>query len=264
VSEAAKALRIEIEGRIAQVHLCTGRASNALSFDAMHELTEAARWLAARTDINAVVLQALPQVFTGGFDLKEVQALGEMPLSDRRQALAIGPQMCEAWQRIEALTIAAIDGWCVGGGVALVAACDLRVASAAAHFCVPEVERGLNMSWGSLPRLVNLVGAAHAKRLVMLAEPLDAPTAQRWGLIDEVSTEPSAVAQAQQWAQRAAAMPPIQLRMIKAGIDAYANALAPAASALDRDQFLLASLTQDHAEGLQSFLEKRPSSFRGR
>ncbi|MFX6743372.1 enoyl-CoA hydratase/isomerase family protein, partial [Acinetobacter baumannii] len=81
---------------------------------------------------------------------------------------------------IEAFTVAAIEGWCVGGGVALAVSLDLRVVGRGATLYVPEIERGMNMSWGSLPRLVNLVGPAKAKRIVVLAERIDATRAVSW------------------------------------------------------------------------------------
>ena len=78
----------------------------------------------------------------------------------RRPPWKAGPRLCQAWEDVDALTICAIEGWCVGGGMALAAACDLRVASREATLYVPKVERGMNMSWGSIPRFVALVGPA--------------------------------------------------------------------------------------------------------
>jgi enoyl-CoA hydratase/carnithine racemase len=83
-----------------------------------------------------------------------------------------GGRMCRAWEELEPLTIAAIEGWCIGGGAALVAACDLRVASEAATFYVPEIERGMNLYCGAVTRITRLLGPARAKRAVILAEKI--------------------------------------------------------------------------------------------
>ena len=122
----------------------------------------------------------------------------------------------------------------------------------------------MNMSWGSVPRLVNLVGSSRAKRLVMLAEKIDAPTAAAWGLVDECVPAGRSLERAMAFARRAAEMPPIPLRMCKAGINAYANALSASAAALDRDQYLLAQSREDYREGVQAFREKRAPQYRGR
>ncbi len=113
-----KHVRIERDGRIATVTLDRGNAANALSLSAMRELTEAARRFENDHETSAVILAGGAN-FSMGFDLRdaesgEVRALG---LAERRQRLAAGPRMCQAWQDIEPLTIAAIEGWCIGGGV---------------------------------------------------------------------------------------------------------------------------------------------------
>lgn len=264
MSEPDAPVAIERRERIAIVRLRSGGRANALSLAAMAALHDAAVALARDASLSAVVLAGRDDVFTYGFDLRDAGTVRALPLAERREALSLGPRMCAAWERIEALTVLAAEGWCIGGGVALAAALDLRVAGEGATFYVPEIERGMNMSWGSVPRLVNLVGPARTKRLVMLAERLDAGRAAQWGLVDEVAPAGGALDRALGFAERAASMPPVQLRMCKAGIDAYAQALAPAAAALDRDQYLLAQMSEDFAEGVDAFLAKRPPRWRGR
>jgi len=262
--DPASPVSIERRGAVAIVRLQSTQRANPLSLQAMRALLEAATLLQRDPAVSAVVLTGRPDTFTYGFDLRDAGAVRALPLAERREALSLGPRLCAAWERIEGLTVLAAEGWCIGGGVALAAALDLRVAGDSATFYVPEIERGMNMSWGSVPRLVNLVGPARTKRLVMLAERLDARRAADWGLVDDCVPAGRALDHALQWAERAAAMPPVQLRMCKAGIDAYANALAAATSALDRDQYLLAQLSEDFAEGVDAFLQKRPPQYRGR
>jgi enoyl-CoA hydratase/carnithine racemase len=171
--------------------------------------------------------------------------------------------MCRAWEEIEALTIVAIEGWCVGGGAALAVSCDLRVASRDANLYVPEIERGMNLSWGAIPRITHLVGPSKAKRIVILSEKVSAPVAAEWGLVDSLTDAGGAMAEARQWAERAAGLPPVQLRMIKQAINASAFALDRAVSHADFDQFALAAGSEDFQEGTRSFLERRPPRYTG-
>ena len=259
-----KHVRIERDGRIATVTLDRGDTANALSLSAMRELTEAARSFENDHETSAVILAGGAN-FSMGFDLRdaesgEVRTLG---LAERRQRLAAGPRLCQAWQDIEPVTVAAIEGWCIGGGVALAVACDFRVVGRSATLYTPEIERGMSMSWGSVPRTVALIGPARAKRLLILAERLDSDRALDWGLADEKAEDGEVLAAARRIAERAAGLPPAQVRMIKELIDANAQALGRATAAIDRDQFILSQTGGDFEEGVRSFLEKRPATFTG-
>ncbi|MDX1733137.1 MAG: enoyl-CoA hydratase/isomerase family protein, partial [Halioglobus sp.] len=171
--------------------------------------------------------------------------------------------MCAAWEALEQVTIIAMEGWCIGGGAALAVSCDWRVAARDARFYVPEVKLGMNMSWQSVPRFNHLIGPAKTKELLILAEPVDMDTAQRWGLVDHVSAPGEALAKARELAAQVAARPPIPVRMAKRAITASAGALDNAVSFMDADQFLLAQKTEDAREGPLAFFEKREGDFKG-
>jgi enoyl-CoA hydratase len=258
-------VHIERVGRIAVVRLDRGDARNALSLEACRQLTRAARGFDDDPDVSAVVLTGTAEVFSLGADLRDEELARSRTarLSERRLAMQTGGRMCRAWEELEPLTIAAIEGWCVGGGAAIAAACDLRVASESATLYVPEIERGMNLSWGAVPRIAHLVGPAKAKRIAILSERLPAARALEWGLIDEVAPPGGALAAAMALAERAASLPPVQLRMIKQAINASVFALDRAASHADSDQFALAAGSGDHAEGVRAFLEKRPPRYTG-
>lgn len=257
---------IEREGRIAIVRFDRGDGVNGLSQALMARLTEVARSFEDDLDTRAVVLTGSTNVFTLGFDLKDPAARDAWPkgLGERRRATRFGPRMCRAWEAIEPMTFVAIEGWCVGGGAALAVACDLRVAAENATVYVPEVERGMNMSWQSVPRFVNLIGPARAKRLVAMAEKIDAARALSWGLVDELAPPGQALARALELARRVAELPPVQVRMCKQGIEVAAKALNHAVSFMDADQYALAQGSEDFAEGVRSFLEKRKPNYTGR
>ena len=200
-----------------------------------------------------------------GIDLKDPAgtAAAKSSLRERRILLRRGPRMCEAWENIDALTICAIEGWCVGGGAALATSCDLRVAADNAMFYVPEVERGMNMSWGSIPRFVALVGPARAKRIAGLCEKVDASTALAWGLYDHVVPPGASVTKAREIAEAAAKLPPTALKMVKQDVNIAALALARATAHRDLEAFALLQRSDDFREGIKAFFEGRDPEFTG-
>ena len=257
-------LTVEREGRVAVVTLKRGDRLNALSGAVMLALTEVAQALRGDTSTSAVILTGDP-VFSAGADLADParHARATASMIDRREALRAGPDMCAAWEALDQVTIAAVEGFCIGGGLALAAACDFRISGRGAHFRLPEIPLGMNMSWHSQPRLMNLIGPARAKRLVIFGERLSADDAFAWGLVDELAHDGDALAAARVWADKAAALPPIPVRMAKRAITQAATALNPASTFMDLDQFLLASMTSDHQEAIAAFFEKRSPRFTG-
>lgn len=255
----------EIADRIALVRFDRGNKANALSVAALRQLTETARAFHARPDISAVVLAGRADNFTLGADLKDPARASQKDdgLAQRRISLRAGPEMCEAWEKVDAITIMAIEGWCVGGGAALAVACDLRVMARSAMFYVPEVARGMNMSWGSIPRMTALVGPARAKRLAALCEKVNAETSLAWGLADAVSDDGKAIDRAMEFARMAADLPPTALKMVKRDVNIAALALSQVTAHRDLEAFALMQDSQDYAEGVSAFLQKRPPSFTG-
>ncbi|MCP3972094.1 MAG: enoyl-CoA hydratase/isomerase family protein [Rhodobacteraceae bacterium] len=258
-------VKIVRTGRIALVSFDSGKPANALSYQMMRELTDAAKNFDDDHETSAIVLTGRADNFSMGFDLRDPQtvALEKATMAERRLALQTGARMCQAWEDLQPLTISAIEGWCIGGGVALSVATDLRLIGAGSRLYVPEVERGFNMSWGSVPRITNLVGPARAKRIIVLAEKLSAQRTVDWGLADETSPDGTVQKAAMAMAERAASMPPVALRMCKQGINAYANALAHVASHSDYDQFALAQASGDAREGIEAMFAKRTPRFTG-
>jgi enoyl-CoA hydratase/carnithine racemase len=258
-------VRIQTEGRIATVSFDTGSKSNALSQKLMRELTEAARLFAGDPAISAVILTGRAENFTLGADLRDGEGadVRRLGLAERRVRLRTGPAMCEAWEAVDALTISAIEGWCVGGGAALAVSCDLRVASGTSTIYVPEVERGMNMSWGSIPRFVALVGPARAKRIAGLCEKVSAETALSWGLIDHITPPGGALTKAREIAIAAAKLPPSALKMVKLDVNVAALALARVTAHRDLEAFALMQQTDDFREGVKAFFEKRDPDFTG-
>lgn len=259
-----RTIRVERREHIVEVALARPDARNALNGELMEELTEAAALLRLRTDVRAVILTGNDSYFSAGADLSaSQQRLAQPTLIESRRAVMAGPDMCRAWNEIEAVTIAAIEGYCIGGGAALVISCDFRVMGEGAYLRLPEVPLGMNMSWRSIPKIAALVGPSRAKRFVMFGEAVGTATCLDWGFADEGVAKGEALACARRWADKVAALPPLPIRMTKEAVNAVAHATAQASIYMDRDQYLLATSSQDFREGIAAFREKRPGKFTG-
>jgi enoyl-CoA hydratase len=255
------------EGRIAVVRFDRGDGINALSPEALRQLTRAARSFEDDGDTSVVVLAGNPRAFCAGFDLKDAEGRSRksMDIGSLRRHLKLGPRLSRAWQDMEQVTIAAIEGFCIGGGVALAVALDFRVMARDAHIRVPEIGLGMNMSWQSIPRMLHLIGPARTKQAVILADQrISAGEACEWGLVEQVVDPGTAFDAAMALAAKVAAQPPISVAMTKLTVNRLAHALDDLASHMDVDQFALASLTEDHREGVSAFLERRKPRFSGR
>lgn len=255
------------EGRVAVVRFDRGDGLNALSPDAMRQLTDAARRFEDDAETSVVVLTGTGKAFSAGFDLKDAEgrSRAEMDLGELRRHLKLGPRLTRAWQEMEQITIGAIEGFCVGGGVALAVALDFRVMATNAHMRVPEIGLGMNMSWQSVPRMLHLIGPARTKQAVILADDrIGADQAYEWGLVEHLAERGQAFSDAMALADKVAAQPPISVAMTKLTVNRLAHALDDLASHMDLDQFALAGLTDDHKEGVAAFLQRRKPRFRGR
>lgn len=255
------------QGRIAVVRFDRGDSINALSQQAMRELRDAPRDFEDDTETSVVILTGAAKAFSAGFDLKDPEAWQgkPLPIGERIHRQRLGPRMCKAWQDMDQVTIAAIEGHCIGGGAALVVSLDFRFCGKGAHFRIPEVELGMNMSWGSIPRMLALMGPARTKQAVILAsDRIGAAEALEWRLVEKVVEDGQAFAAAMGFAERIARQPPIPVRMTKLSVNRLAHALDDLAAHMDADQNVLTGLTEDYREGTSAFREKRKPSFTGR
>jgi enoyl-CoA hydratase/carnithine racemase len=256
---------VVIEDRIAVATLRRGDRLNALSVEAIEALRDVAYRMREDFTSNAIVLTGDP-VFSAGADLSDPghQARRSAPLLQKRELLRLAPTTCAAWEALDQLTIVAIEGFCLGGALALAVSCDFRIAGRGAHVRLPEIPLGWNLNWNAQPRILNLVGPSRAKQLIIFGERVYAEEACRWGLIDEVTEDGEALACAMKWARKAAALPPLGVRMSKRTITEQVTALNRLTCHMDNDQYILTSMTEDHQEAMAAFFEKRKPVFKGR
>jgi enoyl-CoA hydratase len=255
------------EGRIATVRFDRGDNINALSRQAMRELRDVPADFEDDLETSVVILTGSARAFSAGFDLKDPESTnrGSLPLGESLSHQRLGPRLCKAWEQMEQVTIAAIEGHCIGGGAALAVSLDFRFCGKSAHFRIPEVELGMNMSWGSIPRLVALIGPARTKQAVILAsDRIGAAEALDWGLAEKVVEDGQALKAALEFAERIARQPPLPVRMVKTSVNRVTHALSDLAAHMDVDQNVLTSLSEDFKEGTTAFREKRKPVFKGR
>jgi enoyl-CoA hydratase/carnithine racemase len=168
----------------------------------------------------------------GGFDGGSGSGGGGAPTrAPTREDRDQGWRMCRALEELRAVTIARVQGWCVGGGVVLAAACDLRIAAVDARFSIPEVELGVPLGWGGIPRLVREIGPALTKELVMTCRVFDAAEARAAGFLNDVVPLGELDAAVERLATRLLAMPKLALLATKAHTNAVSEAMVNTARA---------------------------------
>jgi enoyl-CoA hydratase/carnithine racemase len=216
-------VRIELDGPVGRLWLDRPDKLNPLSTATLEELAVAARWFDGRPEVRVVVVGGRGRAFSAGAD---VASFGE-PDDTRspRDAADAGRRMADAVEAMEAITVARIHGHCVGGGVVLAAACDLRVAAEGTRFSIPEVDLGIPLAWGGIPRLVREVGPAVTKELVLTCRAFAAEEAQRLGLVNRVVPLDDLDAEVDGLAAALAAKASFPLRATKRHVDAVTAAM---------------------------------------
>lgn len=239
----SNAITVETIGSTAVVSFNRGQRRNALSLKIMQELTRLAESFRDRADIASVVLTGTTTEFSAGVDLKDEDRwnVDSLSLDELRVLASWGPRMCKAWEDMPQLTIAAVEGINIGGGVALTIACDWRVLGKSGYFKVPEAQIGLPLGWQTIPRLTNLVGPSRAKQIVLFGDSIDSRTALDWGLVDWVVEDGTAKQEALVLAQRVCQTTGVIVKMTKQSVNAHSNALSHLASYMDIDQLLMYS-----------------------
>lgn len=260
------AVQIEIEDRIAIVSMQRPERRNALSIDFMRELTGAAAQLRDRAGVDAIILTGTPGWFSAGADLKDAARWhpGAASFAEQREMAQTGYRMARAWEELPQITIACIEGYAIGGGLALALACDWRVIASDAFVSLPEIALGLPLTWGTLPRLIALAGPARTKRLAILCERIPADEALSLGIVDHVTAPGATLARGREIATRALSMPQAALRMTKETVNALAYALAHLASHAGADQFSLAATSGEATDARARFGERPAGSRRDR
>lgn len=253
-------LRLSAEGVVGRLVLDRPAKLNALSPELLQSLIGAARWFDAEGAVKVVIVSGEGRAFSAGADLGAfTSAAADVDAWEAIRARAdLGRQMAEAIGGMRAMTIAAIHGHCVGGGVVLAAACDLRVAATSARFSIPEVDLGIPLAWGGIPRLVRELGPAVTKELVLTCRPFDANEARSLRFVNSVVEEDQLDTAVERLAARLAAQPSYSLELTKRHVNEVAEESGSTASAVkDADALVGALQDQESLERMGGYLQER-------
>jgi len=176
-------IAVDVDGPHGDITLNRPAKLNPLSTTTLNELVSAARYLDTLAEVKVVVVAGNGRAFSAGADLASFTT-AESSAAVARDAADAGRRMAEAIEAMRAVTIAKIHGHCVGGGVVLASACDLRIAADDTRFSIPEVDLGIPLAWGGIPRLVREIGPARTKELVMTCRPFGAAEALAAGFLN--------------------------------------------------------------------------------
>lgn len=203
---------------------------NPLGADTLRELAAAARLLDAQEEVKAVVVCGRGRAFSAGADLGAFAGADPGPVA-RRAAADAGRAMAEAIESMRAVTVARIHGHCIGGAVVLAAACDLRIAADSARFSIPEVDLGIPLAWGGIPRLVREIGPAMTKELVLTCRPFSAEEARSLGFVNRVVPEAELEDAAELLAEHLARKSALTLTATKQAVNAASSEMVSTATA---------------------------------
>jgi enoyl-CoA hydratase/carnithine racemase len=228
---------------------------NALSRTLLAEIVTACRWLDETAAIKAVVVRGAGRAFSAGFDLDD---FGTMDDASPRDTADLGRRAAEALTDTRPLTVAALHGHVVGGGLVLAAACDLRLAAADTRFSIPEVDLGIPLAWGGIPRLVRELGPAITKELVLTCRPFDAEEARGLRFLNRVVEADGLVAAAEELAAELASKPTFSLRATKTHVNAVMDEIAGVGrNANDADTLVAALRDPESRETSRAYLRSR-------
>jgi enoyl-CoA hydratase len=250
---------VERDEPIAVVRLNRPKQLNALSGTLMDELVYALRELDADDGVRCIVLGGDERAFAAGADVAELAAATPIELYGNRRI--------DQWDAIRSLRtplVAAVSGYCLGGGCELAMTCDIVVASETAQFGQPEINLGLLPGAGGTQRLTRAVGKATAMDVILTGRTLSADEARAAGLVARVVVKEAWLEEAKRVARQVAARSPIALRLAKEAVDKAFEAPLSVGLEFERRAFYLARASNDASEGLTAFVEKRKPRFEGR
>jgi enoyl-CoA hydratase len=255
-------IEYKVEDGIAIITVNRPTALNALNAKTLQELC-AAGWAASEDPaVGAIVVTgAGPKAFVAGADIKEM--IDFTPMQMKRFCLD-GQACLGSLEEMDKPVVAAINGFCLGGGLELALACDVRVASDKARMGLPEVSLGIIPGFGGTQRLPRLIGPGRAKEMVMSGDMYDAARALEWGLVNQVVPPEQLMDAAKAMAKKFMKNGPVAVALGKASVNNGIGIDLKRALFLEAELEATAFSTEDRKEGMGAFIEKRKPAFKGK
>lgn len=253
-------IRLEQEGAIATLFIDRPKALNALNTKTLQELESALKSLPADVRV-LIVTGGGEKAFVAGADIAEMAALTD---AQAQEFGALGHRVMAALEALPIPTIAAVNGFALGGGSELALACDFIYASEKAKLGLPEVGLGVIPGFGGTQRLTRAVGRARAKELIFTGDRIDAAKAKEIGMVLEVLPADGLLAHCRAVAEKILKNSPLAISKAKQVIEAGADQDLRAANEIERQAFGDLFGSEDQREGMKAFLEKRPATFTGK
>ncbi len=255
-------LRVELRDRIAVLTLDRPGQLNAIGSETVDRLTLALNELRDNDDVRALVVAGAGRAFSAGADIGEIESF-----TAPRQFHSFVRQLTDAYALLEDFpkpSVAAVHGFAFGGGLELALACDLRVAERGARLGLPEMKLGVLPGAGGTQRLPRLIPPAIAKQMILTGEAIDAERAHALGLVNELAEPGEVLGVAEALAATVAVGAPLALAAGKRLIDYGLGMDLEAAISYERETVSVLFSTEDQAEGLKAFRERRPGDFQGK
>lgn len=254
-------LLVSTDGAIGYLTLNRPKRMNALSPTLLKELAAAARWFDEQFDVRVVIVRGAGRAFCAGADLKQAQSFlnlsQEANWLKRREMGQLGLRMADAIEGMRAVTIVQVHGYVVGGGVVLVSACDLRVAAEDTIFSIPEIDLGIPLAWGGIPRLVREIGPALTKELVMTCRRFTPQEAKAMGFLNRVVPKEQLADECQQLAEELAKKPSVPLIITKEHVNAVMQSMsASATSFADGDTLIGTRADPASLDAAQEYMQQ--------
>jgi enoyl-CoA hydratase len=252
-------LLLEKNGPIATITFNNPKALNAITVATFEGLEHMLGELEKETDIRALILTgAGEKAFVAGGDIGH---LGTLDANGARNFALLAQRVIDRIENFSKPVIAAINGYCLGGGNELAMGCDMRIAADSAKFGQPEVKLGIIPGFAGTQRLARLVGKGRAKEMVFTGEMIDAEEACRIGLVNRVVAKDQLLDEARALALKMCEKSASAIALAKEAIDNGLEMDFARGSRYEADLFALCFSTADCKEGLSAFLEKRPAKF---
>ncbi|WP_417769491.1 enoyl-CoA hydratase [Stappia sp.] len=262
--DPAGRVRIHVEGPVGWIVIDNEPRRNAVTLAMWEAIPAAVAGLCANPQVRVIVLRgAGSETFVAGADISEFETVRRDAASARAYEAA-NVAAFDALREASLPTLAMVRGFCLGGGFALAAACDLRIADATARFGIPAARLGVGYPPSAIADIVRLVGPSRAKLIFFTAGRLDAAEAHNLGIVDRLVADGSLEEATAGLAQAIARGAPLTLKAAKTGIDALTARLSPADLAACQALADACFESPDFAEGRTAFMEKRDPRFTGR